>query len=113
MRELAANVVVEAAEPVGPEPAHVLVECVHEDGEGQIALELGGRAGEDEVSPAVRAGGDLGQQTRLADARLADEQRRRRAALVDLGQDTIERAELLGAPDEMVGPGGHVSSRRG
>ena len=113
VRELAADVVVEVGESARPEPAHVLVERVDEDGEGQVALELGGRAREHEVPGRVGAGRDLGQETRLADARLADEQRRRRAALIEIGQDAVERTELLGAPDEMVGLGGHVSSRRG
>ena len=55
------------------EPSEVLVERVHEDRERQVALELRCGAGEDELPPRVRASGELGQQARLADARLADQ----------------------------------------
>ena len=113
MRELRAHVVVEAGEARRAEPSHVLVERVHEDRERQVALELGRRAGEHEVPRASGASGELGQQAGLADSRLADEQDRGRAALVELGQRPIERAQLLGAPDEVVGLQGHFSCCRG
>jgi hypothetical protein len=60
------------------------------------------------VPSGIRAGGELCQQTRLPDARLADEQGRSRASLLELGEESIERTQLLGAPDEVVGLQGHV-----
>jgi hypothetical protein len=65
------------------------------------------------VSLGVGTSGELSQQTGLTDARLADEQDCGRAAVIELGQDSIERAQLLGAPDEVVGMQGHFYSRAG
>jgi hypothetical protein len=62
------------------------------------------------MSSGICASRELSQETRLSDARLADEQDCGRAALIDFGQDSIERAQLLGAPDEVVGMEGHFSS---
>jgi hypothetical protein len=61
------------------------------------------------VPSGIRASGELCQQTRLPDTRLADEQGRRRASRLELGEEAIERTQLLGAPDEVVGLQGHVS----
>jgi hypothetical protein len=45
---------------------------------------------------------------------LADEQDCLGAALIELGQDSTEQAQLLGAPDEVVVDlQGHFSSRGG
>jgi hypothetical protein len=65
------------------------------------------------VSSGIRASGELGQEPRLSDARLTDEQHCVRAALIEFRQDSIDRTQLLGAPDEVVGRQGHVSSRGG
>ncbi len=108
VREFRPHVVVEIGEAAPLEPAHVLVERVHEDGERQVALELRRGAREDELPSRVRASGELGQQTRLSDARLADQNDCGRAALIELGQDLIERAHLLGAPNKALGMQGHV-----
>jgi hypothetical protein len=102
VRKLGPNVVVEDGETIRSEPSQVLVERVDEDRERQIALELGRRAQKDEVSLRIRASGELGEEARLSDARLADEQDRGRPSPIELGQDSIQRAQLLGAPDEMV-----------
>ena len=59
------------------------------------------------MSARVGPGGELGEQARLADPGLADEHDRRRAALVELGEEPVERAELGGTSDEMLG-NGHV-----
>jgi hypothetical protein len=55
------------------------------------------------MSSGIRASAELGQQTRLSDARLADQQDCGRAALIELGEELVERAHLLDAPDELVG----------
>ncbi len=61
----------------------------------------------------VGAGAELGQQPRLADARLTDEQNRDRAPPIELGQGSIQRAELLRTPDQVVGLRATSSSRGG
>jgi hypothetical protein len=113
VRKLRPNVILQDGEAVRGEPSQVLVDCVDENRERQIALELRRRACEDEVSSGICASGELGQETRLADARLADEQDCVRAALIEFGQDSIEQAQFLGAPDEVVGMEGHFSSCAG
>ena len=55
----------------------------------------------------VGLGGELGEQAGLADPGLAHEHDRRPSALVELGEEVAERAELVGAPDEVLGDG-HV-----
>ena len=113
VRELAANVVVERAEAVRPEPSHVLVERVHEDGEGQVALELGGRAREDEVSRASARAATSARRRVLPMPGSPTSSVAAERPWSTSANDAIERTELLGAPDEMVGLGGHFSSRRG
>ena len=83
------------------EAVDVLVERVDEDPERQVELELAGPAREDEVRACVCAGGQLGEEARLADSRLADELERRGSPLADLGEETVDRAELRSAADEM------------
>ena len=102
-----------ARERLGLEPAHVLVERVDEDGERQVALELGGRAGEDEVPARVGARASSASSrvlpmpgsptSSIAAGRPRSSSSRTRSS----------ELELLGAPDEMVGLEGHFSSRRG
>ena len=53
----------------------------------------------------VGARGELGEQPRLADAGLAHQLDRYRPAPVELRDEAVERAELRGAPDEMLGNG--------
>ena len=59
------------------EAVDVFVERVDEDPERQVELELTGTAREDEVPPRVCAGGELGEEARLADPWFADELERR------------------------------------
>ena len=113
MRQFRPHVLVECCEAVPVDSSHVFVERIHEDGERQIALELRRGSREDELPPRIRAGGELGQQTRLADARLTDQQHRRRAVLIELVQQSIERTHLLGAADEVLGMHRHFSSGAG
>jgi hypothetical protein len=101
VRKLSAHVVVEGVEAARVEPAHVLVDRVHEHGERQVALELGRGAEEDEATVHVRAGAKLREQPGLADPGLAQELDDRRLAAADAVQNLLERAELLGATDEL------------
>ena len=112
VRELRAHVVLQAGEARRAERSHVLVERVHEDRERQVALQLGSRACEHQVPLCVRARAELGEEAGLADSRLADDQDGDRAALVELRQRPIERAQLLGAPDEVGGLQRHSSCCR-
>ena len=84
----------------------VLVERVDEHPERQVALELGRAAREHDVAALVRAGGELGQQPRLADPRLADQLERSRTPALELARALIERFELGGAADERLGKRG-------
>ena len=70
LRELAECVLVEIAELVRREAPQVLVQRIDEDGEGQLALELGGAPREHEPAAPVGAQPQLGEQTGLADPRL-------------------------------------------
>jgi hypothetical protein len=105
VRELGLDVVVERREPFRVQAFHVLVERIHEDGERQVPLELRCRPEEDEVAAFFRASGEFLEQPCLADPGLADELDRDGAPPIELGQDPIERTELLGAPDEVIAQG--------
>ena len=62
------------------------------------------------MASVIGASGELGQQARLPYARLADEEDRGRLALIELVENSIERARLLDSPDELVEmQGRHVS----
>ena len=103
MRKLRAHVVVQPGKAIGTESAQVLVERVHEDRERQVALELRRRAGKDEPSVLVGGVRELSEETCLADPGLPDESDRGGDPLIDLAEHLVERAELLGAADELVG----------
>ena len=113
MGELGADVVVESLEAVRLEPVDVLVERVDEDPERQVAFELGGGSAEDELTALVRARRELREQAGLADSGLADELDRCGATLFQVGEELVERAELRGTSDEMLGNGHLVRPRRG
>jgi hypothetical protein len=103
VRKLRAHVFFQHRQAIGTEPAQVLVERVHEDGERQVALELGSRAGKDEAPVLVSGMRALGEKTGLANPGLSDEGDGGGAPLIDLAQHPLERVELLGAADELVG----------
>ena len=105
--ELRLHVVGERVEPFRVESLHVLVQSVHEDRKRKVALELRGRSREHEMSPRFRARGELREQAGLADPRLADQLDRRGTARVQLVERVVERAELLGAPYELVSQQAH------
>ena len=62
------------------------------------------------MSARVSTRGQLGKQARLADAGLTHQLDRYGATLFELLDEPVERAELRGAPDEVLG-NGHVVSR--
>ena len=102
VRELRPHVFVQDAKTIGTQSAQVFVERVHEDRERQVALELRRRAGKDEPSVRVGGAGEFGEKTGLADPGLPDEGDRGGAPLIDPAEHLVERAELLGAADELV-----------
>jgi hypothetical protein len=65
------------------------------------------------VPLGVGASAELRQQPRLPDAGLADDEDRRRAAPIELGERSSERTELLRTPDEVVGLDAHFPFPRG
>ena len=75
----------------------VRVEGLDPHAVGLVALELGGRAGEHDAARVARPGAQLGQQPRLADARLALD--RQAAAGLQRG---VETSEFQGAPDQGI-----------
>ena len=88
---------------MGIEAVDVVVDRVDEDPERQVELELTGPAREDEVSTCVCTGGELGEEARLAHSRFADQLERRGSSPVDLRKETVDRAELRRAADEVGG----------
>ena len=109
--ELGARVVVERLQAARLEALDVLVERVDEHPERQVALQLGGAPGEHELPPLVRARGQLAEQAGLADPGLADQFQGSRAAPPEPVERLVERRQLGGAPDEVLGKRGHVPVR--
>ena len=105
--ELRPGFVAQAAQALRREPGDVLLQRVDERPEGQVALELRRAAGEHELSAGLGAPSELRQQAGLADPRLARELDRARPPPLDLVKRGVERAELRGAPDEVLGEVGH------
>ena len=103
VRKLRAHVFVQLGQAVGTEPAQILVERVHEDRERQVALELRSRAGQDKAPALVSGMRELGEKAGLANPGLPDEGDGGRNPLIDLAEHLVERAELLGAANELVG----------
>ena len=100
VRQLCAVLVVEGCEQARVEPVDVLVERVHEDPEGQVTLELAPAAREGQQAPGVRAEGELGQEPRLADARLAGDRDDRRPPGLDIREEPLQARNLRGAAHE-------------
>ena len=108
MRERASDVVVERVAAMRLEALEVLVERIDEHPEGQVALEL--RCGAREHELAARARRVARSSARSGVLPMPGSPTSSSAAglpLVELGEDAIELAELLGAPDEVLGKHGH------
>ena len=80
---------------------HVTFECLGEDGERQVTLELGGAAGQRPVAATVAPAQDLGDQGGLPDSRLArDDDGGAFAGAAERVEQLIEGAELGVTPDK-------------
>src|SRR5438270_13697835 len=77
------------------EPAQVLVECIDENRERKVSLELRRGSRKDEPALRIGASGELCEQAALPDPGLAYELDRGGVAAIDLGEDLLERTELL------------------
>jgi hypothetical protein len=65
------------------------------------------------MAAGIRASIELCEEARLADAGLSHESHRRSLARIELGEELVERTELLGAPDEVLGKKRHVLPKTG
>ena len=111
-RQLGTNIIVECLEATRLKPRDVLVERVHEHPEGQVALKLRCRPGEDELPPRVSASRKLDEQTGLADPGLTDQHERSRPPAVELGEGIVDHAARLCAPYKLLAYGDHCRSWR-
>jgi hypothetical protein len=111
MRKLGACVVVEGVQTSRIEPLEVGVQGIHEDGEGQVSLELRRRPGEDEVPAQIRADGELAEEASLADPRFTRQLEHARMASIHFVQGPLEGTELVGPPYEMSSQYRHAHVR--
>jgi hypothetical protein len=96
------------SQPVGDEPLvgvgierlQIRVEGVHHETEGQLALELRGPALQYEAVALLRAAGELREQARLADPRLAADDDEARLSGARLVQQPGEHFQLAVATDQ-------------
>ena len=96
-------VLVELLQATRIESTQVLVERIDEHRERKVSFELRRGSCKDEPAVRIRATGELGEQSALADPGLAYEFDRDEVAAIDLGEDLLERTELLGASHELIG----------
>ena len=82
------------------ERGHVVVQGVDPDRERQLALELGAAADEHRVTARRGALGELAEQARLADPRLAADHEPAGPPASKAVERGVDRLELLAAPDE-------------
>ena len=104
-----ASVCVQLLQAPRVEPLDVLVERVDEDPERQVALELGRGAGEHQLPARVGASARARRAGGSCRCRARQPARRpRRPPCSSPVEGLIERVELRGAPDELLGRLGHV-----
>ena len=110
VRELRPHVVVEAREPVRVEPSHVLVQRIDEDRERQVALELRARSRRARACPraSARAASSASRRVLPMPGSPTSCERCRARPEFELRRGPVERPELVGAPDEVLGVKGHV-----
>jgi hypothetical protein len=101
--QFGAHMLVEELETARIQRRYVFVECVHDDTERELTLELGARSVENEISLGVGAGSELRKQSRLANTRLTCYFKRCRTAFRELAERAVQRIELSVSPDEMLG----------
>jgi hypothetical protein len=102
LRQLDADLVAQRRDELRIEARDVLVQRIDEDPERQIAIELGPAAGEHGAPPRVGPQGQLGQEARLADPRLALDDQARRIAIADDAERIVDTRHLGGAPNEVI-----------
>ena len=102
--ELGARVVVEHVEPARLEPVDVVVERVDEDRERQLALELGGAAGEHEAA-RVGAARPSSASIRVLPMPGSPTSWSARAPPLERGEGSFESLQLGGTPDDLLGCG--------
>jgi hypothetical protein len=102
MSELRSCIDIEGLQALGLQARQELVQRVDEHGERKIMFLFGRGPRQNDVSAGLGSTGELSQQTRLADAGFAHELDRRRAALVEVVEERVDRPQLTGAPDEQI-----------
>src|SRR3954465_7525709 len=103
LRELRQYVLVELLQATRIESAQVLVKRVDENRERKLPFELRTGSCKDEPALGIRTTGELPEQAALADPGLTYEFDRDEVAAIHLGEDLLERTELLGASHELIG----------
>jgi hypothetical protein len=98
-RQLAHVGGVERAQPVRIELRELLVERVYQHRVREVALELLRAAGEHEHAALRCAGGELREQSRLADPRLARQLQHAHVPAVDVGEQRLQSCLLLDPAD--------------
>ena len=107
-RQLAQLARLEPPQPLRPLGAHKRLERIHEQRERQLTLQLRGPPIEHEQPALVRARRKLAQHARLANPRLTAKPDRPRTPSLDLTERTLQRRQLLPAPEQRGGPLGHA-----
>ena len=95
-------VVIKSRQPLGLQPLHVLVDRIHEHGEGHVALELRCRTGENELCALLRAKANLLEQACFANSGLAYQLDGTWPPSIQVVEDALDAAELVHASDELV-----------
>ena len=96
--------------PGQPALAYQRLERVLQQRERQINLELGRTALQHQQLALPRPLGQLGQQPRLPDPRLAPQRHRTRGSVPDCRERSLQRRQLVTAPHQNGRPLGHVSA---
>jgi hypothetical protein len=107
LREFRQDVLAQTLQAARIEPTQVVIERIDENRERKVSLELRRRTPKDEPSPRIGAARELCEQAALPDPGLAYELDRSGVAAVDLGEELLERTELLGTSHELVSKWGH------
>ena len=106
--ELRSDVLVQGGKHTRIESLDVFLERVDEHPERQVTLQLRCGPAQYEVTARIGASRELCEESRLPDPGLSHEGDGGTLARIEPGEELVERAELLGAPDEVLGKKGHV-----
>ena len=100
MGELGPDGEVEARQSRGLQARDVLIQGIHECREGEIRLELCGRAGKHELTALLGSATELVKQPRLPDPRFADELHGRALALLEAIEERVDHDDGVSPADE-------------